>query len=62
MACQKPISQFDLFSSYFRPVSTFVDSDGFLYICRCLQVSTGLGDGAAARDEDGGGGGPCVMF
>ena len=27
-----------------------------------LQVLTGLGDGAAARDEDGGGGGPCVLF
>ena len=26
-----------------------------------LQVLTGLGDGAAARDEDGGGGGPCVL-
>ena len=27
-----------------------------------LQVSTGLGDGSAARDEDGGGGGPCVLM
>ena len=27
-----------------------------------LQVLTGLGDGAAARDEDGGGGGPCDMY
>ena len=27
-----------------------------------LQVLTGLGDGAAARDEDGGGGGPCVLM
>ena len=26
-----------------------------------LQVLTGLGDGAVARDEDGGGGGPCVL-
>ena len=26
-----------------------------------LQVATDLGDGAAARDEDGGGGGPCVL-
>ena len=23
---------------------------------------TGLGDGAAARDEDGGGGGPCDLY
>ena len=27
-----------------------------------LQVLTSLGDGAAARDEDGGGGGPCDMY
>ena len=27
-----------------------------------LQVSTGLGDGFAARDEDGGGGGPYVSM
>ena len=27
-----------------------------------LRVSTGLGDGSATRDEDGGGGGMCVLM
>ena len=59
---RKPISQFDLLSSYFRPVLTLSILTVFLYIYRCLQVLTGLGDGAAARDEVGGGGGPCDMY
>ena len=59
---RKPTSPFDLFSSYFRLVLTLSILTVFLYICRGLQVSTGLGDGSAARDEDGGGGGPCVMY
>ena len=59
---RKPISQFDLFNSYFRPVSTLSILTVFLYIYRWLQVSTGLGDGSATRDEDGGSGGPCDMY
>ena len=56
-----PICQFGLSLVIFRQVSTLSILMAFLYICRCLQVSTRLGDGSAARDEDGGGGGPCAM-
>ena len=36
VGCQKPISQFDLFSGYFRPVSTLSILTVLLYICRCV--------------------------
>ena len=35
---RKPISQFDLFSSYFRLVSTLSILTIFLYICRYVRV------------------------
>ena len=57
-----PICQFGFFLVIFGPVSALSILTVFLYICRCFAGVTGLGDGAAARDEDGGGGRPCVLL
>ena len=57
-----PICQFGFLLVIFGPVSALSILTIFLYICRCFAGVTGLGDGVAARDEDGGGGGPCDMY
>ena len=58
---RKLINQFDLFSSYFRPVLTIIDSDGFSIYIQMIASVNRPSDGAAAQDEDGSGGGPCAM-
>ena len=57
-----PICHFGLSLLIFGPVSTLsILTVFYIYIDGFAGV-TGLGDGAAARDEDGGGGGPCVLL
>ena len=56
-----PICQFGLSLVIFRPVSTLSFLTVFYIYVDGFAGVTGLGDGAATRDEDGGGGGPCVL-
>ena len=58
-----PICQFGLSLVIFGPVSTLsILTVFYIYMLMVLQVSNGLGDGSATRDEDGDRGGPCDLY
>ena len=57
-----PICQFGLSVVIFGPVSTLSILTVFYIFVDGFVGSTGLGDGAATRDEDGGGGGPYALM
>ena len=58
-----PICQFGLSLVICGPVLTLsILTVFYIYVDGVFAGVTGLSDGFAARDEDGGGGGPCDMY